>query len=199
MLIGPVFTREAIVAPRRLRFYVFRTTYALTLLLMICTAWMVLTGSQVVRNISDMAAFGASLFQILAPLQMAILIFISAIQSASAVAVLHAITTCFGRIGSRYPTICFTNVVTVAGDLLPYGSRAVSPKYRMSSCGRTLRSRRTTVSPPRPESSTTIGEVGDNGVRPTGRDLRHGRSTEPGTFPRSIGPTRGYRTLPGLS
>ncbi len=87
MLIGPVFTREAVVAPRRLRFYVLRSTYGLTLLLMICTAWMVLTGNQVVRNISDMAAFGASLFQILAPLQMALLMFLSAIQSASAVAV----------------------------------------------------------------------------------------------------------------
>lgn len=87
MLIGPVFTREAVVAPRRLRFYVLRSTYALILLLMICTAWMVLTGSQIVRNIGDMAGFGASLFQILAPLQLALLMFLSAIQSASAVAV----------------------------------------------------------------------------------------------------------------
>lgn len=87
VLIGPVFTREAVVAPRRLRFYVIRATYGLALLLMICTAWMVLTGSQIVRNISDMAAFGANLFQILAPLQMALLMFIAAVQSASSVAV----------------------------------------------------------------------------------------------------------------
>lgn len=87
MLIGPVFTREAIVAPRRPRFYALRTIYGLTLLLMICTAWMVLSGSQVVRNISDMASFGASLFQILMPLQMALMMFLSAVQSASAVAV----------------------------------------------------------------------------------------------------------------
>lgn len=87
MFVGPVFTREAVVAPRRVRFYMIRATYGLGLLLMICTAWMVLTGSQVVRNISDMAAFGASLFQILAPLQMALLMFVAAVQSASAVAV----------------------------------------------------------------------------------------------------------------
>ncbi len=87
MLIGPVFTREAVVAPRRAQFYFLRTTYGLALLLMICTAWMVLTGSQVVRNISDMASFGANLFQILAPLQMALMMFLSAVQSASSVAV----------------------------------------------------------------------------------------------------------------
>ena len=87
MLIGPVFTREAIVAPRRTQFYFLRTTYGLALLLMICTAWMVLTGSQLVRNISDMASFGSNLFQILAPLQMALMMFLSAVQSASSVAV----------------------------------------------------------------------------------------------------------------
>ncbi len=38
---------------------------------------------------------------------------------ASAVAVLHAITTCFGFIGSRNRTICRTNRQTAAGDLFP--------------------------------------------------------------------------------
>jgi ABC-type transport system involved in multi-copper enzyme maturation permease subunit len=87
VLAGPVFTREAIVAPRRVRFYLMRTTYGLTLLLMICTAWMVLTGSQIVRNVSDMASFGANLFRILAPLQMSLIMFLSAVQAASSVAV----------------------------------------------------------------------------------------------------------------
>src|SRR3954462_785002 len=48
--------------------------------------------------------------------------------SASAVAVLQAITTCLGFCGRRKLMICRTNDVTVADDFDPYGSRAVSPK-----------------------------------------------------------------------
>ena len=87
MLVGPVFTREAVVAPLRPRHYVMRTVYGVGLLLLICTAWMVLNGTQVVRNVGDMARFGTILFQILAPLQLAIMLFLSAIQSASNIAV----------------------------------------------------------------------------------------------------------------
>ena len=64
-----------------------RTVYGLALLLLICTAWMILAGTQVIRNVGDMARFGAILFQILAPLQLAIILFLSAIQSASSIAV----------------------------------------------------------------------------------------------------------------
>ncbi len=87
LFVGPVFSREAVVAPRRPRHYVMRTVYGLALLLLICTAWMILAGTQVIRNVGDMARFGAILFQILAPLQLAIILFLSAIQSASSIAV----------------------------------------------------------------------------------------------------------------
>lgn len=87
LFVGPVFSREAVVAPRRTRHYVMRTVYGLALLLLICTAWMILAGTQVIRNVGDMARFGAILFQILAPLQLAIILFLSAIQSASSIAV----------------------------------------------------------------------------------------------------------------
>ena len=50
-----------------------------------CTAWLLLTGTQVVRNLSDMARFGAMLFQILAPLQLALAMFFSALLAASGV------------------------------------------------------------------------------------------------------------------
>lgn len=56
------------------------------LLVLVCTAWLLLTGTQVVRNLSDMARFGAMLFQILAPLQLALAIFFSALLAASGVA-----------------------------------------------------------------------------------------------------------------
>lgn len=87
MLVGPVFTREAVIAPRRVRHYVMRTVYAVALLLLICTAWMVLKGTQIIQNVGDMARFGAILFQILAPLQLALIMFLSAIQAASNIAI----------------------------------------------------------------------------------------------------------------
>lgn len=86
-MIGPVFTREAIVSPRRPRLYALRTIYGAALLLLISTAWMIITGTQVIRNLSDMARFGSLLLIILAPLQLVLLMFLSAIQSASNVSI----------------------------------------------------------------------------------------------------------------
>lgn len=85
MLVGPVFGREAVTAPRRTRFYVARAGYAAVLLILMCTAWLVLTGTQVVRDLGDVARFGSILFQILAPLQLALAVFFAAVTCASAV------------------------------------------------------------------------------------------------------------------
>jgi ABC-type transport system involved in multi-copper enzyme maturation permease subunit len=87
VLIGPVFSREAIVSPRRPRLYALRTIYGSALLLLVATAWMIITGTQVIRNLSDMARFGSLLMVILSPLQLALLMFLSAIQSASNVSI----------------------------------------------------------------------------------------------------------------
>lgn len=86
MIIGPVFTRELVTAPRRPRLFIYRSVYAGALLLLMCTAWMVLAGTQVIRNIGDMARFGGMLFQLLAPIQLALAVFFAAMMSASAVA-----------------------------------------------------------------------------------------------------------------
>lgn len=86
MIIGPLFAREAQTAPRRPRHYLFRGVYVLTLLIIVCTAWLVVAGTQVIRNVGDMARFGAIVFQILAPLQLALLTFLAAFGVASAVA-----------------------------------------------------------------------------------------------------------------
>jgi ABC-type transport system involved in multi-copper enzyme maturation permease subunit len=86
VLIGPVFTREVAIAPRRVKLYVGRTSYALALLVLMSTAWLVLTGTQLVRDVGDLARFGAVVFQILAPLQLALAIFFSALLAASEVA-----------------------------------------------------------------------------------------------------------------
>ena len=86
MVVGPVFTREAITTPRRARFYIFRTVYVTALLVLMSTAWLVVAGTQIIRNIGDMARFGSILFQILAPLQLALVLFLSALRSAGSVA-----------------------------------------------------------------------------------------------------------------
>ena len=85
MFIGPVFTREVAIAPRRSRVYVARTAFGIALLILMATAWLVLTGTQVVRDVGDLARFGTILLQILAPLQLALAVFFSAMLSASAV------------------------------------------------------------------------------------------------------------------
>src|SRR3954451_18210144 len=71
-LIGPMFTREAAVAPRRLSFFAARTLFAGALFALTLTAWQLLVGSQRIENIGDLAWFGAAAFQILAPLQLAV-------------------------------------------------------------------------------------------------------------------------------
>jgi ABC-type transport system involved in multi-copper enzyme maturation permease subunit len=85
--VGPVFTRETVVAPRRRRFYISRAVYAIALLLLMCTAWMVLAGTQTIRNLGDMARFGSILFQVLAPLQLVLMTFMAAVQAATNIAV----------------------------------------------------------------------------------------------------------------
>jgi ABC-type transport system involved in multi-copper enzyme maturation permease subunit len=86
LFIGPVFTRELVTAPRRMRFYAGRAVYVAGLLTLVCTAWLLVTGTQEVRTVGDMARFGATLFQLLAPLQLALVLFFSALLAASAVA-----------------------------------------------------------------------------------------------------------------
>lgn len=83
MLIGPVFTREATIAPRRIKLYVVRSFYPLLLLMLLSTAWLVLTGTQLVRDVGDLARFGSLVFQLLAPLQLALTIFFSGLLAAS--------------------------------------------------------------------------------------------------------------------
>ena len=84
-MFGPVFQREAVTSPRRPKFFVYRTVYVVSLLVLMCTAWLVLTGTQIIRDVGDMARFGSVLFQILSPLQLALVMFLSALLAASSV------------------------------------------------------------------------------------------------------------------
>jgi ABC-type transport system involved in multi-copper enzyme maturation permease subunit len=83
---GPILAREVFIAPRRPRHYLQRAMYATGVFLLMCTAWLVLAGTQHIDTIGDMARFGSTLFQILAPLQLALVAFLGALKAASAVA-----------------------------------------------------------------------------------------------------------------
>jgi ABC-type transport system involved in multi-copper enzyme maturation permease subunit len=86
MLIGPVFTREAVTLPRRTRFFIVRTLYVAILFGLMVTTWLILIGNQEVRNTGDWARFGGKLFAIIAPLQLAIVTLLSSLVAAAAVA-----------------------------------------------------------------------------------------------------------------
>ena len=85
-MIGPMFTREAAVAPRRASFYAARSLFVAALFALTLTAWQLLVGSQRLDSVGDLAWFGAAAFQILAPLQLAVAMPFSALLVASAVA-----------------------------------------------------------------------------------------------------------------
>ena len=85
MLIGPVFAREATIAPRRDKTYVGRGVYGGFLLLTISAAWLATTGTQRVEDVGDFARFGAALFGLLAPLQAVVMLFFGAMLAAAAV------------------------------------------------------------------------------------------------------------------
>lgn len=49
------------------------------------TAWFVVNGTHLLTNLGDLARFGTILFQVLCPLQLALILFLAAVQSASAI------------------------------------------------------------------------------------------------------------------
>lgn len=85
MFAGPIFTRELAICPRRKQFFIARTAYGAILLLLLCTAWLVVTGTQYIRDVGDSARFGATWFQIAAPLQVILAIFSSALIVAASI------------------------------------------------------------------------------------------------------------------
>ncbi|MCC6492882.1 MAG: ABC transporter permease subunit [Pirellulales bacterium] len=86
MFVGPVFTRELSTAPRHWRLYFIRAVYVASLFGLVCTAWLILFGSQPVRTLGDLARFGAAVFSLLAPVQLALATAFSALLTAAAVA-----------------------------------------------------------------------------------------------------------------
>lgn len=86
LLIGPVFSREVTTSVRNWRLYLQRAVYVAALFGLVLTAWLILLGSQNVRSLSDLARFGAAVFGLLAPLQMAMAVAFAALLTTAAVA-----------------------------------------------------------------------------------------------------------------
>src|SRR5713226_2495358 len=81
----------------------------------------------------------------------------SSAPSAAEVAELHATTRSFAPRLSSSSAICSAKPSSWAAERSPYRKRAVSPRYRKSSCGSDTSSSCRTVRPPTPESKTAIG------------------------------------------
>ena len=84
-MIGPIFQREIATLPRRGRHFVSRVVFAMMLFAIICTTWLLLAGIQPVQNPGDLARFGVLIFQLIAPFQLIVLLFMAALAGISAV------------------------------------------------------------------------------------------------------------------
>ncbi len=62
-----------------------RVVFLVMLFAIICTTWLLLAGVQPVQNAGDLARFGVLIFQLLAPFQMIVLLFMAALAGCSAV------------------------------------------------------------------------------------------------------------------
>ncbi|MCS6849750.1 MAG: ABC transporter permease [Gemmataceae bacterium] len=84
-MLGPIFARECRTLPRQAWLYVGRCAYLAFLWLLAFTAWQVLLGPESVPTLSRMAAFSALLFELLATVQFALILFLSALMSVTAI------------------------------------------------------------------------------------------------------------------
>jgi len=85
MFLGAVCEREILVVPRTRGMYVARSLAAATLLGIMGTCWLVVTGSQALVTGGDTARFGATLLRILAPLQLVLAMLAAALVAVLAV------------------------------------------------------------------------------------------------------------------
>ncbi|MEQ8209763.1 MAG: hypothetical protein RH917_08010 [Lacipirellulaceae bacterium] len=86
MLVGPTFAREVATTPRNWRLYGLRALYVAALFSLAITAWLILSGSQPVRGLGDLSRFGATVFSLIAPVQLSLSLAFSALLTAAAVA-----------------------------------------------------------------------------------------------------------------
>lgn len=84
-MLGPIFQREVLTVPRRSRHYGVRSLYISVLLILGVTAWQAAFGWGRQSSLGDIAFFGTLLFQLFSFLQLALVVFFSALFAASAI------------------------------------------------------------------------------------------------------------------
>ena len=85
MFAGPIITREVLTAPRPLRYFLWRASFACFLFILLWTAWQSIIGWQEVREVGVLARFGAVLYWLFAMLQLTLMLFFAPLFTAAAV------------------------------------------------------------------------------------------------------------------
>lgn len=86
MFAGPIFSREALTAPRQIQHYLVRSGYVAALLVLMYTIRQVTIGFQDVSNVGDVARFGSFVFQIFSIVQLCLVMFFALLFAANSVA-----------------------------------------------------------------------------------------------------------------
>jgi ABC-type transport system involved in multi-copper enzyme maturation permease subunit len=84
-LLGPIFNREWLTVPRRPRHYVNRAAYLGLLWVLGLTAWQMTVGWAHTPSLGEAARFGLLLFQIVAFIQLTLLVFFAALAAVSTI------------------------------------------------------------------------------------------------------------------
>ncbi|TXT27926.1 MAG: hypothetical protein FD138_2671 [Planctomycetota bacterium] len=86
MFAGPIFSREALTTPRRLRHFLIRSGYVAGLFVLMYTAGQATFGWQQVRSLGDVAHFGGLIFQMFSLLQLTLVLFFGMLFTAGNIA-----------------------------------------------------------------------------------------------------------------
>jgi ABC-type transport system involved in multi-copper enzyme maturation permease subunit len=86
MLAGPLFRRQALIAPRPLKHFLMRFLYVLALFVLMYTAGQAAFGWQALRDVGDSARFGAFLFSLFAVVQLTLVLAASLLAASGSVA-----------------------------------------------------------------------------------------------------------------
>src|SRR2546423_6237280 len=84
-MLGPIFIREWLTLPRRSRHYFTRALYLGALWILLLTIWQITVGWEFTATLGDLARFGLLAFQILAYVQLTLLLFFSALSAAGTI------------------------------------------------------------------------------------------------------------------
>ncbi len=84
-MLGPIFIREWLTLPRRTAHYFSRALYLGALWILLLTIWQVTIGWDYAATLGDLARFGMLAFQVLAYVQLTLLLFFAALSAASTI------------------------------------------------------------------------------------------------------------------